>query len=172
MSEIKRFYGKYRASVTNNIDPMQLGRILVSVPDVSGDAPSSWAWPSVPIAGQEMGVFVVPQVGSGVWVEFEQGDPDFPIWTGGFWGTASELPSLALAGVPGNPNIVIQSLGKNAIVVSDVPGPSGGIMLRSASGSASIIVNDTGIYITNGSGASITLTGSSVSVNDGALAVT
>jgi uncharacterized protein involved in type VI secretion and phage assembly len=172
MTEIKRFYGKYRATVTNNVDPMQLGRIQLTVPDVSGVAVTSWAMPAVPISGKQMGVFVVPQVGDGVWAEFEQGDPDFPIWTGGFWGVASELPKLALAGVPGNPNIVIQSLGQSAIVISDLPGPTGGILLQSASGSASIIVNDSGIYIKNGKGASITLTGSSVSVNDGALAVT
>jgi uncharacterized protein involved in type VI secretion and phage assembly len=172
MTEINRFYGKYRATVENNIDPMQIGRIQVAVPDVSGVEPTTWALPAVPIAGDGMGVFVVPQVGAGVWVEFEQGDPDYPIWTGGYWGDASELPALALQGVPGNPNIVLQSLNQNAVVISDLPGPSGGIMLRSASGSASIIVNDTGIYIKNGSGASITLSGSTVSVNDGALAVT
>src|SRR4249919_2548353 len=168
MTEITRLYGKFRATVQNNIDPMQMGRIQVSVPDVSGAAPSTWALPAVPIAGDQMGVFVVPQVGAAVWLEFEQGDPDYPIWSGGWWGQASELPQSALQGIPGNPNIVLQSRDANAIVISDVPGPGGGIMLRSASGSASIVVNDTGIYIKNGSGASITLTGSTVSINDGA----
>lgn len=164
------YYGKYRGTVINNIDPMQIGRIQVMVPDVSSFIPTSWAMPCVPIAGKQMGTFVVPQVGSGVWVEFEQGDPDYPIWVGGFWGIVGEVPALALAGVPGNPNIVLQSTLQNAIVISDLPGPTGGIMLKSTTG-ASIIVNDTGIYIQNGKGASIVMVGPSVNINTGALTV-
>jgi hypothetical protein len=56
------------------------------------------------------------------------------------------------------------------LMVSDLPGPTGGIMLKSATGST-IIVNDTGIYITNGKGASIVMTGPTVNVNSGALTV-
>ena len=70
----------------DNIDPQQIGRVLVQVPDVLGRHPSSWAMPCVPAAGIQAGVFIVPPIGSQVWVEFEQGDPDYPIWTGGFWG--------------------------------------------------------------------------------------
>ena len=170
MSDGTKYYGKYRATVINNIDPMQLGRIQVMVPDVSALLPTSWAMPCVTIAGKQMGTFVVPQVGAGVWVEFEQGDPDYPIWVGGFWGIAAEVPALALAGVPGDPNIVVQSTAQNAIVISDLPGPTGGIMLKSTTG-ASIIVNDTGIYIQNGKGASIIMTGPTVTINNGALVV-
>ena len=92
-----KFYGKYRGTVFNNVDPLQLGRIQVMVPDVFGLTPSSWAMPCVPIAGKQEGTFFVPQIGAGVWVEFEQGEPDYPIWVGGFWGLAAEVPSLALA---------------------------------------------------------------------------
>jgi hypothetical protein len=56
-------------------------------------------------------------------------------------------------------------------LISDLPGPTGGIMLKSTTG-ASIIVNDTGIYIQNGKGASIVMVGPSVTVNTGALVVT
>jgi hypothetical protein len=166
----KKFYGKYRGTVVNNIDPMQLGRIQAIVPDVSNLIPTGWAMPCVPIAGKQSGTFVVPQVGAGVWVEFEQGNPSDPIWVGGFWGIVAEVPSLALAGVPGNPNIVLQSMLQNTLVISDLPGPTGGIMLKSPTG-ASIIVNDTGIYIQNGKGASLTLVGPSVTINNGALTV-
>lgn len=166
----KRYYGKYRGTVINNIDPLQIGRILVMVPDVSALLPTSWAMPCVPIAGKQMGTFVVPQVGAGVWIEFEQGDPDYPIWVGGYWGTVAEVPALALAGIPADPNIVIQSALQNSIVISDLPGPTGGIMLKSTTG-ASIIVNDTGIYIQNGKGASIVMTGPTVNINLGALTV-
>lgn len=166
-----KYYGKHRGLVLNNIDPMQKARLLVQVPDVLGLGTSSWAMPCVPIAGPQMGVYVVPLIGSGVWVEFEGGDPDYPIWTGGFWGTAAEIPALAFAGIPVSPNIVLQTTGQNTIVVSDLPGPTGGIMLKSTTG-ASIIVNDTGIYIQNGKGASIIMAGPSVTVNNGALMIT
>lgn len=170
MNAGKKFYGLYRATVINNIDPMQIGRIQVIVPDVSNIIPSSWAMPCVPIAGKQMGTFVMPQIGAGVWVQFEQGDPDYPVWTGGFWGVAAEVPALALAGVPGDPNIVLQSTLQNAIVISDLPGPTGGIMLKSTTG-ATIIVNDTGIYIQNGKGASLVMVGPTVTINNGALVV-
>ena len=73
------YYGIYRGTVVNNIDPMQVGRIMVLVPDVGGITPSTWAMPAVPIAGKQMGTFMVPQIGSGVWVQFEAGDPDRPV---------------------------------------------------------------------------------------------
>jgi len=166
-----KYYGKHRGLVLNNIDPLQRGRLLVQVPDVTGLGTSSWALPCVPMAGVQMGVYTVPMVGAGVWVEFEGGDVDYPIWCGGFWSTAAEVPALALAGVPGNPNIVMQTSLQNTFVTSDLPGPTGRIMLKSTTG-ASIIVNDTGIYIQNGKGASITLLGPSVTINNGALMIT
>ena len=165
-----KYPGIYRGTVVNNIDPLQLGRIMVIVPDVGGVTPSSWAMPCVPLAGKQMGTFMVPQIGAGVWVQFEGGDPDMPVWVGGWWGIAAEVPALALAGVPADPNIVIQTTLQNAIVVSDLPGPTGGIMLKSTTG-ATIIVNDTGIYIQNGKGASIIMTGPTVTINNGALVV-
>lgn len=169
----RRLLGKYRGTVVNNIDPMMRGRLLVSVPDAIGMVPSSWAEPCVPLAGPTgppMGVYMVPVIGAGVWVEFEQGDASRPIWVGCRWGSSSDIPTLALAGLPVSPNIVLQTLGQNALVISDLPGPTGGIMLKSATG-ASLIVNDTGIYIQNGKGASIIMTGPTVNVNAGALTV-
>ncbi|HEX8267923.1 MAG TPA: phage baseplate assembly protein V [Pyrinomonadaceae bacterium] len=170
MNESHKYYGKYRATVFNNIDPEQRGRIQAIVPDVSGLVPTSWAMPCVPIAGKQSGIYVVPQIGSGVWMEFEQGDPDYPIWTGCFWGIAAEVPALALAGNPASPSIVLQTGLQNSIVISDLQGPTGGIMLKSPTG-ASIIVNDTGIYIQNGKGASLTMIGPAVNINNGAINV-
>jgi uncharacterized protein involved in type VI secretion and phage assembly len=167
MSE--KYYGKYRGTVANNIDPLQIGRIQVIVPDVTL-IPATWAMPCFPIAGKQMGIYAIPQVGSGVWVEFEQGDPDYPIWTGCWWGLAAEVPPLALAGVPASPNILLQTTGQHAIVISDLPGPTGGIMLKSASG-AVIMVSDVGITISNGKGASIVMMGPDVLINNGALLV-
>jgi uncharacterized protein involved in type VI secretion and phage assembly len=170
MATQNKFYGKYRGTVTVNVDPEQRGRIMAMVPDVLGVIPSSWAMPCFPIAGKQQGTYFIPQIGAGVWVEFENGDPSHPIWTGCFWGSVAEVPALALAGNPASPSIVLQTSLQNAVIISDLAGPTGGIMLKSTTG-ASIIVNDTGIYIQNGKGASLIMTGPSVTVNNGALAV-
>lgn len=167
---MEKHYGKYRGTVINNIDPMQKGRLQVQVPDVLGVGMSSWAMPCVPLTGPQMGTYFLPLIGSGVWVEFEGGDPDYPIWTGGFWGSAAEVPTLALAGLPASPSIVIQTSGQNSIVISDVPG-TGGIMLKSSTG-AMLLINETGITISNGQGATIMMAGPTVTVNQGALVVT
>ena len=165
-----RFYGKYRGMVLNNIDPMQMGRLQVQVPDVTGLAPASWAMPCAPVAGIQNGLFALPAIGSGVWVEFEQGSVDYPIWVGCFWGSGAEVPALARLTPPGVSAITLQTQLQNGLTVSDLPGPSGGIMLKSATG-ATLIVNDTGIYIQNGKGASIVLTGPTVTINTGALTI-
>lgn len=166
-----KYYGKHKGMVKNNIDPYQTARLLVEVPDVFGPNVTVWAMPCVPMAGQQMGIYVVPANNSGVWIEFEAGNPDLPIWTGGFWGSVAEVPALALLSRPDSPSIVLQTKGQNTIVMSDVAGPTGGIMLKSAQGNAFIIVNDTGIYIDNGQGASINVIGPSVDINKGALTI-
>jgi uncharacterized protein involved in type VI secretion and phage assembly len=168
---LPQYHGKYRGIVVNNIDPMQIGRIQVIVPAVSNVMLSSWAMPCAPVAGIQHGQFAVPPPGSNVWVEFEQGDPDYPIWVGCFWGSAAEVPALARIVPPAVPGITLQTVLQNGIVISDVPGPTGGIMLKSTTG-ATLIVNDTGIYIQNGKGASIVMVGPTVTVNAGALVVT
>jgi uncharacterized protein involved in type VI secretion and phage assembly len=168
MSE--RHYGKYRGLVLNNIDPMQMNRLLVQVPDVGGLIPATWAMPCVPVAGIQNGMVALPMIGSGVWVEFEQGDPDYPIWVGCFWGSAAEVPVLAKATPPAIQAITFQTPLQNGLTISDLPGPTGGIMLKSATG-AMLIVNDTGIYIQNGKGAAITMIGPTVTVNNGALTI-
>ncbi|MGM9474525.1 phage baseplate assembly protein V [Pseudarthrobacter sp. YS3] len=165
-----KYYGKYRGTVVQNIDPEQRGRIQAIVPDVSSLVPSTWATACVPLAGKSMGTYVVPQIGSGVWIEYEQGDADYPIWSGCFWGVAADVPPLALTGNPVSPSIVLQTGLQNTVLLSDVPGPTGGIMLKSSTG-AVIMVNDIGITISNGKGATIVMTGPTVSINNGALTV-
>lgn len=163
------FFGKYRGTVINNVDPMQMGRLMVQVPDVSNVLPSTWAMPCLPFAGIQSGMYAIPAIGAGVWVEFEQGNSDYPIWVGCFWGSAAEIPALALAGPPAVQSIVLQTTGQNTLMISDVPGPTGGILLKSNTG-AMIAINALGITITNGA-ATIALTGPTVTVNEGALAV-
>jgi hypothetical protein len=185
-SKSNRYYGKYRATVINNIDPQQRGRILAIVPDVQGIVPMSWALPCVPHAGKQQGTFMVPQIGAGVWIEFEQGDPDYPIWVGGFWGEFAEVPASALTPppIPPGETIVFQTTLQHSLIISDappipveapVPPPApvgtGGIVLRSPTG-ATIVVNDAGIFINNGKGATIELVAASVMINKVALVVT
>src|SRR5207253_5863747 len=113
----KTYYGNYRGTVLQNVDPEQRGRLQLTFPDVLGAIPSSWAEPCVPLAGPTgppMGVYLVPPIGAGVWVEFEQGDPGHPIWVGCRWGTSSDVPSLALAGLPVSPSIVLQTAAQNS----------------------------------------------------------
>jgi Type VI secretion system/phage-baseplate injector OB domain len=95
----RRFYGKYRGFVVNNMDPKRLGRLTLRVPSVLGrDVVTGWAMPCVPFGGQKnQGFLCIPDVGAGVWVEFEEGDLEFPIWVGTFWsepGGESEIPTL------------------------------------------------------------------------------
>jgi hypothetical protein len=77
-------YGKFRGKVVNNIDPLQQGRIIPLVPTIS-ELPLSWALPCMPYAGKNVGFFALPPIGANVWIEFESGDPNDPIWTGAFW---------------------------------------------------------------------------------------
>jgi len=178
------YFGKYQGTVLQNVDPERRGRLQVEVPDVLSLLPSTWAEPCVPLAGPTgppMGVYMVPAIGAGVWVEFEHGDANHPVWVGCRWGAQSDIPLAAQAGNPLDPNIVIQSLLQHAIVISDMP-PSvpppvmppapttGGIILRSTTGAA-IVVNDAGIFISNGKGASIMMVGPNVTINNGALVV-
>jgi hypothetical protein len=85
------FFGKYRSKVIDNKDPLMLGRLIVLVPAIS-EFPLSWAMPCVPYAGRNVGFFALPPIGANVWVEFEEGDPDYPIWAGCFWGDG-EVPA-------------------------------------------------------------------------------
>lgn len=80
-----KWFGKYRALVVNNKDPKKMGRVKVRCPSVLGEYVSAWCTPCVPCAFNDGGLFYVPSVNETVWVEFEEGDPTKPLWTGGWW---------------------------------------------------------------------------------------
>lgn len=112
-----RYFGKYRGTVTNNNDlPIQRGRVKVKVPAVLGDL-EVWAMPCLPYTGDGVGTYTIPAVGAGVWVEFEGGDPSFPIWTGGFWAD-NEIPKNE-QGSPTRPNLKIIRSEKGLMVTMD-----------------------------------------------------
>jgi uncharacterized protein involved in type VI secretion and phage assembly len=164
------FYGKYRGVVTDTGDPLTIGRIRARVPDVMGDGESGWAMPCMPFTGQGMGFFAVPATGAGVWIEFEHGDPDYPIWSGCWWGSATELPATLLSPPPPSKKVLLLTEGGNSVLLDDTPGV-GGITLQTAAGQK-IVMTSSGIEIDNGMGARLKLSGPQVSVNDGALEVT
>ncbi len=167
----KQYLGKHRGVVLNNIDPMGIGRIQAQVIGVFTLA-SSWAMPCFPMAGMQTGMIAVPPIGAGVWIEFEHGDPDYPIWTGCYHSTRAEAPPMAQLVPPPIPAMTMQTPLQNLIQLSDAPPTpaSGGIVLRSTT-NAMIVVNDSGVYITDGKGAMITLTAGVVTVNMGALVI-
>jgi uncharacterized protein involved in type VI secretion and phage assembly len=162
------FHGKYRGVVSDNRDPLTLGRIRATVPDVLGDDESGWALPCAPFGGASAGFFALPPSGAGVWIEFEHGDPDYPVWSGCWWGSATEMPPLLLPSPPDQ--VMIVTSGGNTVTLSDLPG-TGGITLETAAG-AKLSITALGIEIDNGKGASVKLTGPTVSLNGGALEVT
>ena len=163
-----RFYGKYRGVVTDNKDPLMTCRIRAKVADVFGDSESGWAMPAAPFGGNGMGFFALPDVGSGVWIEFEHGDPDFPVWSGSWWGSVAEVPPLLVA--PPYQKVMVKTKGGQTVTLDDTPGV-GGITLETSTGQK-IVLSALGVEISNGMGASIKLTGPQVSVNNGALDVT
>jgi hypothetical protein len=161
------FLGKYRGTVANNIDPMLLGRVQVTVPAVLGTGQMSWAMPCVPYAGAQVGLFMVPPVGANVWVEFEAGDPDYPILAGCFWG-AGEVPAS-----PAVPQMKVWKTDGITLTLSDLPG-AGGFTLEVqppvVATPLKMVFDSSGIELSNGA-ASVKLTPASVSVNNGALEV-
>ena len=93
-----RYFGKYRGLVTDNADPDDLGRVRARVPRLLGNEEIGWAWPAFAYGGQsEQGLFAVPDVGAGVWIEFEAGDLSYPIWSG-TWYTSNAIPESAKPG--------------------------------------------------------------------------
>lgn len=161
---MNRYFGKYRGKVKNNVDPMFQGRIQVSVAAVLREGSMSWAMPCVPYAGSGVGFFAIPPMDANVWVEFEGGDPDYPIWSGCFWGTG-EVPAA-----PAVAEIKMLKTDTCTLTLSDLPGV-GGVTIETTSG-MKIVLTATGLEVNNGQGGTVKLTGPQVNVNNGALEVT
>lgn len=161
------FYGKYRGIVTDIQDPLMQGRVRARVPDVLGDQESGWALPCLAFGGSQMGFFVLPDVGSAVWIEFEHGEADYPVWTGSFFGSPLDMPADLMA--PPYKKTILMTKSGHSITLDDTPG-AGGITLKTATGQK-VVLNATGIEIDNGTGANVKLAGISVTINNGALEV-
>lgn len=161
-----RMFGRYRATVKRVLDPTGQGRIQFVLPTLGPRA--RWAEPCFPITASSPRVLVLPKVGATVWVEFEGGDPDFPIWVGHCW-DHSEAPAPEPEHRPvADSPIVLRTAGGAGFTISDMPG---GIRIANGAG-AEITLGPEGVTITNGSGATIRLVGPTVSINHGALDIT
>ena len=158
----RTFFGIYRGKVENNVDPMTRGRVQVSVPAVLGDGRLAWAEPCLPYAGDQVGTYAVPPVGASAWVQFEGGDPDYPVLAGCFWGDG-ENPAQGL------PQVKVFATDSITVTASDVPG-AGGLTIELASG-AKLVLDATKIELSTGTGGRITLEGPKVTINDGALEI-
>jgi Type VI secretion system/phage-baseplate injector OB domain len=80
-----RHYGKYRGVVDDIADPQNIGRLRAIVPKLFKGVATPWATPCAPYVGDGEGLFMIPPKGAGVWIEFEEGDLNRPIWSGGWW---------------------------------------------------------------------------------------
>lgn len=160
--QIRRHYGKYRGIVVDNEDPNNLGRIKARVPEVLADVETGWALPCAPYAGNDEGLFAVPPVDAGVWIEFEAGDASRPLWSGCWWGDG-QLPDQATP-----PIKVLKTASGHTITLDDTEG-SEKIEITDKEGSK-IVMDQSGIELSKGS-QKVKVAQSSVTVNDGVLEV-
>lgn len=164
----RRYHGKHRGLVVDNADPEQLGRLKVQVPSVLGDeVVTGWALPCAPVGGMaDQGWLAVPQVGAGVWVEFEEGDPEFPVWVGTFWsrpGGSSEVPRAN--GPDGAPTeivdpptrTILKTAKGHTIQIEDADGADL-ILIHEATNGHTIALDAEGIRITDGAGNALSMT--------------
>ncbi len=154
------FFGKYRGIVTNVDDPRSQGRLRARVPEVLGDVETGWALPCAPYAGDGVGLFMVPPTGSGVWLEFEGGDPSRPIWSGCWWGEG-QAPG------EGNPDRKVVGTSAGHTVTLDDDAES--VEITDAGG-AKVTLSSSGIVLEKGGG-KVEVSDGTIKINNGALEV-
>ena len=164
-----RYYGKFRGVVTSADDPMSRGRVKAQV-TLGGNAVEVWADACTPYAGDRNGAFAIPPVGAGVWLEFEQGDPDRPIWTGCWWKegeVGGAFSGVAIASLP----VVLQSTGRHRIVLAG--GGDDSVVIETAQGGQGprIVMTNSSMKISCGPRMSIEITQTEVKINSEALVV-
>lgn len=179
----RSYYGKYRGFVVDNEDPENLGRISARVPSVLGNEVSGWALPCAPFGGLDgQGLFLVPEIGAQLWIEFEEGNPDKPIWTGTFWRTSDAPPQDAQKSPPttrmlqtasghrlqfddegGDERISLAHKGGSELVME----PDGNLVLSDEGGSTLTLDNASNEVVLNDvSGNTLTMSSSGTTVED------
>ena len=151
-----RFFGKYRGQVTRIDDPDKLGRIMALVPSVMDQEPVGWALPAFPFAGDGCGHVMLPAVDAMVWIEFEAGNLDFPIWTGSFF-RSGQRPDPDTTGAH-----VIVTQGGHKLLLDD----DGGTVTVEHAGGAKIEMTLTGITLSVGA-SKMEMSLTAISFNEG-----
>lgn len=165
-----KYYGKYRGIVVNNNDPEKLGRLKVKVPSVLGnDVVTGWAMPCLPYGGaKDQGFFFIPEDRSGVWVEFEAGDLEFPIWVGTYWakpGGETEVPKPADTQSPPTQKI-IRTVKGHSIEIEDKDGDEKIVIFEKVNGNK-VTMDKKGIIIEDGANTQkITMNNSGIVIED------
>jgi phage baseplate assembly protein gpV len=155
-----RYYGKYRGQVTDNSDPDNLGRVKAQVPRVLGDQETTgWALPAFAYGGaSEQGLFAVPDVGAGVWIEFEGGDLSYPIWSG-TWYTSGDVPESAKPGKK-----VLKTKSGHKIVLDD----DGGTLEITDSNGNTVSMDSSTVKVAVGNAVKIVIDAPQIELVDGA----
>ena len=161
------FLGKFRGTVESNVDPNGLGRLSVIVPEVVGKE-AVWAMPCVPYAGKGVGFFALPPKGASVWIEFEEGDPNYPIWVGCFW-QKGELP--AQLAVPDNKMLKVEGIELKLNTAKNAGGVTLTVGSPAVSVPSKVVLNSSGVEVTVKS-AKVTITPTQIELKLGATAVT
>jgi hypothetical protein len=185
-----RFFGKYRGTVEANTDMTGRGRLDVKVPAVLGEQVVT-AMPCVPYAGDGVGLHLLPEVGTGVWVEFEGGNPSYPIWSGFFWADG-ELPEQAMANLKilktqasklsfddTSGEVVLENnQGASTTMTTEIAHDAGGKVtvapasVTAEAGTASVTVDSSGVAASSGGVGDVAVSSSGTSINNGAMEVT
>ncbi len=170
-----KHFGKYRGVVVDNQDPAKLGRLKVKVPSVL-DTLEVWAMPCVPYAGPSVGLVSLPPKQAGVWIEFEGGDPSYPIWVGCFW-HKGEIPE------GGQPDVKIWKTDSLTLKLDDsademtlTNSSNAEVTLAlditaQSAGQAKLTVGPAGVVSEQGPAHKVEVTTASVRVNNGAMEI-
>lgn len=171
----QRYLGKYRGTVVDNSDPEQLGRVKVTVPSVFGpDVVTGWAMPCVPVGGMPgQGWFAVPRIGAGVWVEFEEGDLEFPIVAGTFWSAPdgnSEVPPAVTGdgsedGISDPPTRTVLTTAKKHTIQLEDADDAELILIHDATHGHTVLLDGDGVRITDGNGNEMVMTADAFTVH-------
>jgi uncharacterized protein involved in type VI secretion and phage assembly len=151
---MKNVFGKYRAIVVNIQDKLHMGRILVKCPQIYGESDSPYCLPCMPFTGNNYGTIMLPDINSTVWIEFEEGDTDYPVWTGGWW-TQDKTPYTSYTDA--NYKTIIKSKTGHTILLNDKVGEES-IQIVDKSGSK-LTLSSTGINIESSSDLVLKATG-------------
>ena len=148
MRHVGKYYGKYAGTVVDNKDEQQRGWIQVLVPSVLGTAAPVWAKPCFPY-----GHFFVPAAGTPVWIEFEGGFRDYPIWVGGWW-PKDKTPTESRKSPP--THRVIQTPSGHTVEFSDEEGNEK-VVIRNGKDAFVALQPDGSVIVSNKNGSNLFL---------------